>query len=294
MEGNRKMGESFRVKREEMNLTLKEVENATSIRMNYLQAIEEGRVQQVLSSVYALGFLRQYATFLGFDPEKTEIFLDTEYIKTLYKLAIKVAKRITYSTAKAVFGFNNETNIGSIFFTSIQSAPAFLESERHGKPVPCLIPCAIDQDAHFRVTRDVAEYLGYPKPALILCKLFPSLAGSDKMSASKPETSIFTTDPPKVAKKKIMNAFTGGQATVEEQKEKGGNPDVCSVYQYLSYVFEEDDKKIKERGIKCRNGEVLCGECKGYLANKVGKFLLEHQKKREKAKDIIEDFMIRD
>ncbi|MEE8358995.1 MAG: tryptophan--tRNA ligase [Candidatus Hydrothermarchaeales archaeon] len=231
---------------------------------------------------------------LGFDPEKTEIFLDTEYIKTLYKLAIKVAKRITFSTAKAVFGFNNETNIGSIFFTSIQSAPAFLESERQGKSVPCLIPCAIDQDAHFRVTRDVAEYIGYPKPALILCKLFPSLAGSDKMSASKPETSIFTTDPPKVAKKKIMNAFTGGQATVEEQKEKGGNPDVCSVYQYLSYVFEEDDKKIKERGIKCRNGEVLCGECKEYLAEKVGKFLIEHQKNREKARDDIEDFMIRD
>ncbi len=64
------MGESFRLKREEMNLTLKEVENATSIRMMYIQAIEEGRVQQFLSTVYALGFIRQYASFLGFDQEK--------------------------------------------------------------------------------------------------------------------------------------------------------------------------------------------------------------------------------
>ncbi|MFQ5974887.1 MAG: tryptophan--tRNA ligase [Candidatus Hydrothermarchaeales archaeon] len=231
---------------------------------------------------------------LGFDPKKTEIFLDTEYIKTLYKLAIKVAKRITFSTAKAVFGFNNETNIGSIFFTSVQSAPALLESERQGRSVPCLIPCAIDQDAHFRVTRDVAGYLGYPKPALILCKLFPSLAGSDKMSASKPETSIFTTDPPELAKKKIMNAFTGGQATIEEQKKVGGIPDICSVYQYQFYVFEEDDEKIKELSTKCRNGEILCGECKEYLAEKVGRFLLKHQKNRERAKDIIEDFMVRD
>ena len=231
---------------------------------------------------------------LGFDPKKTEIFLDTEYIKTLYKLATKVAKRITFSTARAVFGFNNETNIGSIFFTSIQSAPAFLESERQGKPVPCLIPCAIDQDAHFRVTRDVAENLGYPKPALIMCKLFPSLAGSDKMSASKPETSIFTIDAPKVAKKKIMNAFTGGQASVEEQRKNGGNPDICSVYQYLFYIFEEDDKKIKELSIRCRNGDILCGECKGYLSDRVGRFLLEHHQKREKARDIVEDFMIRD
>lgn len=69
MEGIKKMGDSFRVKREEMNLTLKEVENATSIRMNYLQAIEEGRAHQVLSGVYALGFLRQYASFLGFDTD---------------------------------------------------------------------------------------------------------------------------------------------------------------------------------------------------------------------------------
>ncbi len=70
MEGLKKMGESFRQKREEMNLTLKEVENATSIRMMYLQAIEEGKVQKFLSTVYALGFIRQYGNFLGFDQEK--------------------------------------------------------------------------------------------------------------------------------------------------------------------------------------------------------------------------------
>ncbi len=70
MEGLKKMGESFRKKREDMNLTLKEVENATSIRMLYLQAIEEGRVQQFLSTVYAQGFIRQYANFLGVESEK--------------------------------------------------------------------------------------------------------------------------------------------------------------------------------------------------------------------------------
>jgi cytoskeletal protein RodZ len=65
-----KLGTIFRTKREEMNLTLKEVENATSIRTLYLQAIEEGRVQQFLSAVYALGFMRQYAQFLGLEQEK--------------------------------------------------------------------------------------------------------------------------------------------------------------------------------------------------------------------------------
>jgi cytoskeletal protein RodZ len=69
-EGLKKMGESFRSKREEMSLTLKEVENATSIRTLYLQAIEEGRVHQFLSTVYAIGFIRQYANFLGFEQDK--------------------------------------------------------------------------------------------------------------------------------------------------------------------------------------------------------------------------------
>ena len=69
-DGLKKMGERFRGKREEMNLTLKEVENATSIRMIYLQAIEEGRVDHFLSNVYALGFIRQYASFLGIESEK--------------------------------------------------------------------------------------------------------------------------------------------------------------------------------------------------------------------------------
>lgn len=53
-----------------MNLTLKEVENATSIRMVYLQAIEEGKVDHFLSNVYSLGFIRQYGGFLGFENEK--------------------------------------------------------------------------------------------------------------------------------------------------------------------------------------------------------------------------------
>lgn len=68
-EDTKKLGEVFRSKRQEMNLSLKEVENATSIRMMYLQAIEEGKSQQFLSPVYSLGFIRQYATFLGFDPD---------------------------------------------------------------------------------------------------------------------------------------------------------------------------------------------------------------------------------
>jgi tryptophanyl-tRNA synthetase len=231
---------------------------------------------------------------LGFDKSKTNIFLDTEYSHMLYNIAINVAKKVTFSTTKAVFGFTNSNNIGSIWFTSMQAAPAFLPSVLRGENVRCLIPCAIDQDPHFRVARDVAGGIGYYKPALIHCKMLPSLAGSDKMSASLPSTSIFTTDSPEEIKKKIGNAFTGGAVSVEEQRQNGGNSDICSIYQYLYYIFEKDDTKLEERKRKCQEGGILCGECKGDLTTLVTNFITDHQEKREKAKDVIEDFMLRD
>ena len=231
---------------------------------------------------------------LGFDPEKTRIFLDTEYARTLYPIALEVAKRVTFSAARAVFGFDSSTNIGMVFFTSMQSAPAFLPSIIAGRNVPVLIPCAIDQDPHFRITRDVAPKMGYYKPALIHSRFFPSLLGLDKMSASIPETSIFTTDSPEEVRMKIANAFTGGRTTVQEQRDLGGVPDICAVYQYSFYLFEQDDKRALELREECLRGARACGECKNELADKVVRFLRDHQVAREQAQDRIEDFIIRD
>ena len=66
----KKIGEIFKTRRKELNLSLKEVENATSIRINHLAAIEDGREDLFLSSVYLIGFVRQYANFLGIDGEQ--------------------------------------------------------------------------------------------------------------------------------------------------------------------------------------------------------------------------------
>ena len=66
----KRFGELFKSKRKELNLSLKEVENATSIRVNHLESIEEGKDEAFLSPVYMLGFMRQYAAFLGLDGDK--------------------------------------------------------------------------------------------------------------------------------------------------------------------------------------------------------------------------------
>src|SRR3990167_4348468 len=64
------LGEIFKERRVELNLSLKEVESATNIRAAHLEAIEEGLVDRFLSKVYMYGFMRQYAQFLELDIEK--------------------------------------------------------------------------------------------------------------------------------------------------------------------------------------------------------------------------------
>lgn len=64
------VGEILRHKRKEMNLSLKEAENATSIRTAYLHALEEGEMNKLISPIYAQGFFKQYAAFLGLDGEQ--------------------------------------------------------------------------------------------------------------------------------------------------------------------------------------------------------------------------------
>ncbi len=231
---------------------------------------------------------------MGFDPDKTRIFINTEYSKTLYPHALRVAKKLTLSTAKAVFGFKNESNVGQIFFTSMQAVPAFLPSVEKGRKVPVLIPHAIDQDPHFRVARDILPKLGYPKPAAIHCRFLPGLSSGGKMSASESHNTIYTTDTPQQVREKIMrHAFSGGRVSVEEHRKKGGNPDIDVSYQYLTY-FEEDDEKLKQIYEDYRSGKMLTGELKNYLIEKLNKFLAEHQRRREKARSMLDRFIVRD
>ena len=69
-EDMKKMGEIFKARRNEMNMSIREAENATSIRANHLEAIEQGRSDEHLSSIYVNGFIKQYAGHLGLDVAK--------------------------------------------------------------------------------------------------------------------------------------------------------------------------------------------------------------------------------
>jgi len=227
---------------------------------------------------------------LGFKPDKTKIIVNTKNIKTLYPIALEVAKKINFSNTKAVFGFTNETNVGMIFYTSLQSAPCFMEDKQ------VLIPLGVDQDPHFRITRDVAPKINKTKPALIHNIMIPSLLGpGGKMSASDEKSTIYTTDSPEVVKKKINKyAFSGGQPDIDEHRKIGGNPDIDVSYQYLRIFFEQDDSKLKKIYDDYKSGKMLTGELKSILIEKINAFLSVHQEKREDARKNISDYLLKD
>lgn len=217
---------------------------------------------------------------VGFDPDKTFIFQDTEFVGHAYPLILKIARRVNYSTAKSVFGFTGETNIGMSFYPAIQILPSLFEKKR------CLIPSAIDQDPYWRIQRDIAEPLGYHKAAAIHSKFLPPLTGiQDKMSSSKPETAIYLNDDDKTVRNKIYrHAFSGGKASIEEHRKLGGDPDIDVPFQWLYMFFEPDDKRIEEIRTEYKSGRMLTGDLKDILVEKVTRFLGEHRERREKAK----------
>ena len=63
------VGEFLREERLKKSLAIKDVESAISIRALYLNAIEEGNYDIIPGEVYVKGFIRNYATFLGLDPQ---------------------------------------------------------------------------------------------------------------------------------------------------------------------------------------------------------------------------------
>jgi len=230
---------------------------------------------------------------LGFDPKKTHFIVDTYHADIMYKEACMVSKKITFSMVKSAFGFNESTNIGQIFYTTMQAVPAFLPSVIKNKNIPCLIPHAVDQDVHFRLTRDILPKLGYYKPASIQCFFLPPLTkGEGKMSSSDLSNAIYTIDSPKEVEKKIKKyAFSGGMSTIEEHRKLGGNPDIDIPFLYLKMLLEEDDTKLKKIEEDYRSGKLLSGELKQICIDKINDFLVEHQKKRKDAKKMIDKFI---
>ena len=225
----------------------------------------------------------------GYNPVKTFIFSNMDYIGNMYRTIMKLDKLTKGKLINQVYGLTFENNIGQLGWASKQIAPAFSESFPHlfGKDkLRCLIPCAIDQDPYFRMARDFAHKYDYPKPSLLHSKFLVSLSGINaKMSSTDTNCNILMSDSAQQIKDKITkHAFSGAAKTLKEHKEKGANLNVDVAYQYLRY-FEPDDSILQKVTEDYGTGKMSTMEVKNMCITRITEFVLNHQTRRQQVTD---------
>lgn len=243
-------------------------------------------------------YLTNYVA-LGLDLDKCDFYFQSKRSgngkksNAYYSLASMLGRHVTSNEFKAIYG---DVSPGKMSAALLQAAdmlhPQLPEFE--GKPLPVVVPVGADQDPHLRLARDLAKRYKLQKfvPLSSTNHMFAIGLKGGKMSSSDPLSYIALSEDPKEAARKIKKyAFSGGRATLEEHRKKGGNPDIDVAFQMLRFGLEEDDSKLEELREKYLSGELLSGEMKMYLVEKVTAFLEEHQKKRKKAEKVVKKFM---
>lgn len=255
-----------------------------------MKELRETAIQEYLLNYIALGLKPENCDFY-FQSQRSK---DGKRANAYYSLASMLARHATLNEFKAIYG--DDTSPAKMAAALLQASdmlhPQLPEFE--GKSLPVVVPVGADQDPHLRLARDVSQRIKEFKFMQISStyhKFMPGLKG-DKMSSSDPLSYISLTDSPEEAANKIKKyAFSGGQATLEEHRKKGGNPDIDVSFQMLRYGLEPDDTKLKTIQDDYRSGKLLSGEMKQLAIDKLTKFLEEHQKKRKQAEKVIDKFI---
>lgn len=258
-----------------------------------IEAYEDNEVPFEESKEVAINNIADALT-LGFDPKRGYIYRQSKE-RRVKDLAYLFARGITLATLTAIYG---ERHLGLYMSALIQVADILLpQLKDFDGPKPTVVPVGVDQDPHIRLTRDVAhrfhERLGFVAPAATYHKMMRGLDGSPKMSKRNPMSYFTLNEALDSVKWKLMSAYTGGRATAKEQRELGGVPEQCCIYELCLFHFIEDDSRLFEMYSRCKSGAVLCGDCKAEVAEVVLRFLREHQERRKKFLDqairIVED-----
>jgi len=246
-------------------------------------SFEEARktaIEEYLTNYFALGLTEKNLTF----------WFQSDYDVPYYRFRDTLANKATLNELNAIYGDLSPEKIISVL-TQVADI-LHPQLPEFGNPMPTVVPVGADQDPHIRLTRDIAYKLRLVQPGATFHQFMEGLQGG-KMSSSDPKSYIALTEDPEIAKKKIMGAATGGRETANEQRKLGGQPENCQIYKFYLYHLIDEDKELAERHRLCTSGEILCGECKKFCSEKLERFLVEHQKKREKAKRDVERFLER-
>lgn len=199
-------------------------------------------------------------------------------------LGVESTGRVNKEKQKEVFS-KIVDRISSLGFSDIMSNP------KHGT---VNIPSATSRDkssiklALLSLEREMGG-MGLMAPSSTYHRFAVGMTG-DKMSSSKPKTTLFLHDDVASAEKKIKKSFSGGQSTVEEHRRLGGDPDKDVAYQYMMYFFEEDDSYLSEINRDYRAGKILAGEMKQLCIDRASEWLNNLSEMRDQTAHLIDQF----
>lgn len=221
---------------------------------------------------------------LGLNPKKTIFYRQSQDLTVLRGAQI-FSNNVTNNMLKAIYG-PHEIRIYNAALTQVGD---ILKPQLENGKIRTIVPVGFDQDPHIRLTRDIAKKHNLIPPAATYHKFISSLTGGSKMSKREPEGIIFLNEDVESAIRKIKKkAFSGGRNTPEEQRQLGGRPEICKVFELYTFGLIEDDDELEKIKNECKGGKKMCSDCKKFAAEKLAEFLKEHQRKRKKAEKIVD------
>ena len=256
-----------------------------------LESYAEGKLPLVQAEKNAIENIADLIA-LGLNLDNAYVYRQSQQSEVM-RLGYLLSSHATYNMMKAIYGHHR---IGVYNAAFIQVADILLPQVMNG-PIPTVTPVGADQVPHARLSHDLArkrffqKNYGFFLPGFTFHRLIEGLDGSDKMAKRNPMSILSLLETKADLKKKIMNAFTGGRVSIEEQKKLGGQPEICRVFDLYRFFFQNDDSEIQKLEKVCREGTLMCGEDKKNLLGIAKDFMEKHQQKRAdalpKAKEIV-------
>jgi tryptophanyl-tRNA synthetase len=100
-------------------------------------------------------YIKSYIA-LGLQRSRCQVYFQSTR-KAVKDLAYLVGRKVNFSTMKAIYGMDDQTNMSHMFAPMVQVGDILhVQLEKYGGPRPTVVPVGVDQDPHIRLTRDIA------------------------------------------------------------------------------------------------------------------------------------------
>ena len=228
----------------------------------------------------------------GVDLERANAYLQQES-PSIVRTAFELGEAIPLSVLNSALGLRLRDSATDTFRPVLRLADILhMQQPDAGGPCRTLVIDGIGGDVYVRMARNVAERFGFLKPSALYLRPLRNLTtyedprtgdAVEVMTNRVPPGRITYEDDPADIRRRVGRAYTGGRGTLEEQREKGGNPDprVCSVSSLHAFFATPDAPAYAQLQSQCRAGELLCGECKASAADRLLEYLRDHRARRD-------------